>query len=133
MGDVVRFPVEKIDGYFDETRFRPEPAAILILPVVRVDRPTDDEVMEAVPAALRRHRELVAREQALLSPGTEKRVRKAFKALSGRDAHTTVLDDPFAGVSIANLPEYDPGPAIGIGPLEIGTWPWPGDTGDETD
>lgn len=121
MGDVVRFPVEKIDGYFDPAVYRETPAVILTLPVIRIDRPTDDEVMEAVPAALRRHRELVAREQALLSPWTEKRVRAAIERLRE------------GGVSIANLPDYDPGPAIGIGPLEIGTWPWPGDTGDETD
>lgn len=109
MGDVVRFPVEKIDGYFDETRFRPEPAVILILPVVRIDRPTDDEVMEAVPKALRRHRRRVAEERGLLSPGTEERVRRAFNVLdeaarlAGLDAHTTVIDDPFAPVGEWNM------------------------------
>lgn len=118
MGDVVRFPVEKIDGYFDETRFRPEPAVILILPVVRIDR--DDPVAEPPARRLRRRRRSDPPSGGLLSPGTEERVRAAFERLRAGD------------VSMANLPEYDPGPAIGIGPLEIGTWPWPGDTGDET-
>lgn len=120
MGDVVRFPVERLDRYFDPAVYRETPAVILTLPVIRIARPTDDEVMEAVPKALRRHQRLVAEERGLLSPGTEERVRAAFERLRAGD------------VSMASLPEYDPGPAIGIGPLEIGTWPWPGDTGDET-
>lgn len=111
MGDVVRFPVEKIDGYFDPAVYRETPAVILILP----------SVGKATAAALRRRRRRAAAPEGLLSPATEERVRAAFERLRAGD------------VSMANLPEYDPGPAIGIGPLEIGTWPWPGDTGDETD
>lgn len=115
MGDVVRFPVEKIDGYFDPAVYRETPAVILTLPVVRIDREPG-----RLPRRLRKRGAGDPPVGGLLSPGTEERVRAAFERLRAGD------------VSMANLPEYDPGPAIGIGPLEIGTWPWPGDTGDET-
>jgi hypothetical protein len=95
---------------------------ILILPVIRIDRDPeiDRQVRERMPELLRRRRRRLPPAEGLLSPATEERVHAAFERLRAGD------------VSMANLPEYDPGPAIGIGPLEIGTWPWPGDTGDET-
>lgn len=121
MGDVVRFPQERCPGIFADD-YRDEPAVILILPVVRIDRCEP----EGPAPALRRRWRRVQQPDGILSPGTEKLVRAAFERLRRGD------------VSMADLPDYDPGPAIGVGPLSIGVWdvgpwPWPADPGDETD
>lgn len=115
MGDVVRFPVERLERYFDPAVYRETPAVILILPVIRIDR----DRPEGLAPAIRRRRRRVPPEGGLLSPGTEARVRAAFERLRRGD------------VSMANLPEYDPSPAINVGPFVV--WPWGSDTGDETD
>jgi hypothetical protein len=114
MGDVVRFPVERVDRYFDPAVYRETPAVILLLPVVRIDR----EVPEGPAPGLRRRRRRVPAAGGLLSPGTEERVRAAFERLRRGD--------------VENPP--DPGPAIGLGVWTISPWgPWGSDTGDETD
>ena len=114
MGDVVRFPVERVARYFDPAVYRETPAVILLLPVVRIDR----EVPEGPAPGLRRRRRRVPAAGGLLSPGTEERVRAAFERLRRGD--------------VENPP--DPGPAIGLGVWTISPWgPWGSDTGDETD
>lgn len=122
MGDVVRFPVEKVDGYFDPAVYRETPAVILILPVVRIDR-------EGPAPGTRRSRRRVPPEGGLLSPGTEARVRAAFERLRRGDV-SMAGDGPKLGVGPI-LIGPDPGP-VGFGDFSL-FWQWGRDTGDETD
>lgn len=77
MGEVVRFPVERVPGYFDPETYCATPAMILILPVIRIDR---DEPEGPAPGRRRRRRSDPT-VRGLLSPEPEARVRGAFNAL----------------------------------------------------
>lgn len=125
MGDVVRFPQERCPGSFADT-YRSEPAVILVLPVVRVDR--DDA--EGPAPALRRRRRRVPPEGGLLSPGTEARVRAAFERLRQGDVSMAGPHGPTLGVGPI-LIGPDPGP-VGFGDFSL-FWPGGRDTGDESD
>ena len=51
MGTVIRFPDEKRMGWTGATRMQPQPATVVILPVIRVERQSAESAPAFAPEA----------------------------------------------------------------------------------